>query len=243
MHDNLSFLAQDPVNRKWHFDKTTFGMLYHFGENFVLPLSHDEVVHLKGSLLGKMPGDDWQRFANLRLLLGYQWLFPGKKLLFMGGEIAEAVEWCEDRGLNWKAASDGSPNQGVQNWVRDLNHFYREQPSLWEADFDPVGFQWVNCNDRENSVLTFIRNAKSGGAAFLVAVNFTPVPRSDYRVGVPEGGHWEEMLNSDAAIYGGTNVGNEGCREAVAEPSDDMAQSLKVELPPLGVVVFRLAKR
>ena len=243
MHDNLSFLAQDPVNRKWHFDKTTFGMLYHFGENFVLPLSHDEVVHLKGSLLGKMPGDDWQRFANLRLLLGYQWLFPGKKLLFMGGEIAEAGEWCEDRGLNWKAASDGSPNQGVQNWVRDLNHFYREQPSLWEADFDPVGFQWVNCNDRENSVLTFIRNAKSGGAALLVAVNFTPVPRSDYRVGVPEGGHWEEMLNSDAAIYGGTNVGNEGCRESVAEPSDDMAQSLKVELPPLGVVVFRLVKR
>ena len=243
MHDNLSFLEQDPLNRKWHFDKTTFAILYHYGENFVLPLSHDEVVHLKGSLLGKMPGDDWQRLANLRLLLGYLWFFPGKKLLFMGGEIAQAAEWNEDRELNWDAADSGSPNEGVQNWVRDLNHFYREHPALWEADFDPGGFQWVNCHDRENSVLSFIRKNKSGDGILLAVVNFTPVPRNDYRVGVPGDGRWEEVLNSDASFYGGTNVGNDGAREESPEPSDDMPRSLTIELPPLGLVVFRLAKR
>ena len=242
MHDSLSFLKQDPVNRKWHFDKITFGMLYHYSENFVLPFSHDEVVHLKDSLLGKMPGDNWQRFSNLRLLLGYQWLFPGKKLLFMGGEIAQTVEWSEDCELNWDTIGEDSQNQGVQNWVHDLNYFYRENTALWEADFDPIGFQWINCNDQKNLVLTFIRKDKSGQGDLLVAVNFAPVPRGDYRVGLPEDGRWEEVLNSDASIYGGTNIGNEGGRETVPEPSDGMLQSLNIELPPLGLVVFRLVK-
>jgi len=242
MHDSLSFLKQDPVNRKWHFDKITFGMLYHYSENFVLPFSHDEVVHLKDSLLGKMPGDNWQRFSNLRLLLGYQWLFPGKKLLFMGGEIAQTVEWSEDCELNWDTIGEDSQNQGVQNWVHDLNYFYRENTALWEADFDPIGFQWINCNDQKNLVLTFIRKDKSGQGVLLVAVNFAPVPRGDYRVGLPEDGRWEEVLNSDASIYGGTNIGNEGGRETVPEPSDGMLQSLNIELPPLGLVVFRLVK-
>ena len=242
MHDNLSFLKQDPVHRKWHFDKTTFGMLYHYGENFLLPLSHDEVVHLKGSLLGKMPGDDWQRLANLRLLLGYQWMFPGKQLLFMGGELGQASEWDENSQLDWESVRDNPSLQGVQNWVCDLNRFYREQSALWESDFDPDGFQWVNCDDRENSILSFIRKSRDGLKLLLVVVNFTPVPRSDYRVGVPESGRWEETLNSDASTYGGTNVGNQGGRESNPEPGDGMEQSLKIELPPLGLAVFRLSK-
>ena len=242
MHDNLSFLKQDPVHRKWHFDKTTFGMLYHYGENFLLPLSHDEVVHLKGSLLGKMPGDDWQRLANLRLLLGYQWMFPGKQLLFMGGELGQASEWDENSQLDWESVRDNPSLQGVQNWVCDLNRFYREHSALWKSDFYPDGFQWVNCDDRENSILSFIRKSRDGLKLLLVVVNFTPVPRSDYRVGVPESGRWEETLNSDASTYGGTNFGNQGGRESYPEPSDGMEQSLKIELPPLGLTVFRLSK-
>jgi len=239
MHDNLSFLREEPVHRKWHFDKTTFAMMYHYGENFVLPLSHDEVVHLKGSLLGKMPGDAWQRLANLRLLLGYQWTFPGKQLLFMGGELGQADEWSEDRQIDWLLVESASPNRGVQSWVRDLNRCYRAEPALWEADFDETGFQWVNCNDRDTSVLSFLRRDKSGAGTLLVAINFTPNPRSGYRVGVPMLGRWQELLNSDAALYGGSNLGNNGGCETEVQPADGFEHSLAVELPSLALLIFR----
>ena len=242
MHDNLEFLREEPIHRKCHFDKATFAMTYHYGENFVLPLSHDEVVHLKGSLLGKMPGDDWQRLANLRLLLGYQWTFPGKQLLFMGGELGQADEWSEDRQLDWPSADEDSPSRGVQSWVRDLNRFYRSEPALWEADFDEIGFQWVNCNDREGSVLSFLRRDMSGASQLLVVINFMPVPQNGYRVGVPAPGRWEELLNSDAVAYGGSNLGNDGGRESEMQSADDFDQSLVIELPPLALVIFRLAK-
>ena len=178
MHDNLEFLREDPIHRKCHFDKVTFAMTYHYGENFVLPLSHDEVVHLKGSLLAKMPGDDWQRMANLRLLLGYQWTFPGKQLLFMGGELGQAEEWNEDRQIDWPLAKGDSPGRGMQSWVRDLNQLYRSEPALWDADFVEAGFKWVNCNDRDASVLSFLRRDKSGAGVLLIVINFTPVPRN-----------------------------------------------------------------
>ncbi len=241
MHDNLDFLREEPAHRKRHFDKAVFAMLYHYNENFVLPLSHDEVVHLKRSLLGKMPGDDQQRLANLRLLLGYQWTFPGKQLLFMGGELGQADEWSEDRQLDWPAADEDSPGRRIQSWVRDLNRLYRDEPALWEADFDEAGFQWVNCNDRDASVLSFLRWAKSGAGTLLVVINFGPVPRSGYRVGVPVPGRWEEQLNSDAAVYGGGSLGNDGGRESERQPADGFGQSLVMELPPLALVVLRPA--
>jgi len=241
MHDNLEFLREDPIHRKCHFDKVTFAMTYHYGENFVLPLSHDEVVHLKGSLLAKMPGDDWQRMANLRLLLGYQWTFPGKQLLFMGGELGQAEEWNEDRQIDWPLAKGDSPGRGMQSWVRDLNQLYRSEPALWDADFVEAGFKWVNCNDRDASVLSFLRRDKSGAGVLLIVINFTPVPRNDYRVGVPATGRWEELLNSDAAAYGGSNLGNDGGRETEGQPADGLEQSLVIELPPLALVIFRLA--
>ena len=241
MHDNLEFLREEPIHRKCHFDKATFAMTYHYGENFVLPLSHDEVVHLKGSLLAKMPGDDWQRMANLRLLLGYQWTFPGKQLLFMGGELGQAEEWNEDRQIDWPLAKGDSPGRGIQSWVRDLNRLYRSEPALWDADFVEAGFQWVNCNDRDASVLSFLRRDKSGAGVLLVVINFTPIPRNDYRVGVPATGRWEELLNSDAAAYGGSNLGNDGGRETEGQPADGLEQSLVIELPPLALVIFRLA--
>ena len=242
MHDNLEFFREEPIHRKSHFDKATFAMTYHYGENFVLPLSHDEVVHLKGSLLGKMPGDEWQRLGNLRLLLGYQWTFPGKQLLFMGGELGEADEWSEDRQIDWSLAKGDSPGRGVQSWVSDLNKLYRSEPALWEADFDEVGFQWVNCNDREGSVLSFLRRDMSGAGQLLVVINFMPVPQNGYRVGVPAPGRWEELLNSDAVAYGGSNLGNDGGRESEMQSADDFDQSLVIELPPLALVIFRLAK-
>jgi 1,4-alpha-glucan branching enzyme len=242
MHDNLAFLRKEPVLRKGHFDKATFAMLYHYGENYVLPLSHDEVVHLKGSLLGKMPGDDWQRLANLRLLLGFQWTFPGKLLLFMGGEIGQANEWIEDRQLDWPSAKEDSPGRRIQSWVRDLNRLYRDEPALWEADYDRVGFRWVNCTDRNACVLSFLRHNKSGTGTLLVVVNFTPVRRNGYRIGVPMLGRWEERLNSDADIYGGSKKGSDGYCEADSLAMDGFDQSLAIELPPLAVVVFRLLK-
>jgi len=241
MHDNLDFLREEPAHRKRYFDKAVFAMLYHYNENFVLPLSHDEVVHLKRSLLGKMPGDDQQRLANLRLLLGYQWTFPGKQLLFMGGELGQADEWSEDRQLDWPAADEDSPGRRIQSWVRDLNRLYRNEPALWEADFDEAGFQWVNCNDRDASVLSFLRWAKSGAETLLVVINFGPVPRTGYRVGVPVPGCWDERLNSDAAAYGGGSLGNDGGRESERQGADGFGQSLVIELPPLALVVFRPA--
>ena len=241
MHDNLDFLREKPVHRKRHFDKAVFAMLYHYNENFVLPLSHDEVVHLKNSLLGKMPGDDQQRLANLRLLFGYQWTFPGKQLLFMGGELGQVDEWSEDRQLDWWSVESDSPNRGIQLWVRNLNQLYSAEPALWEADFKKNGFQWVNCNDRDTLVLSFIRRDKTAARTLLVVINFASVLRSSYRVGVPTPGRWEELLNSDAAMYGGDSLVNEGSYETEMQPADDFDQSLIIELPPLAMVIFRPA--
>ena len=241
MHDNLGFLREKAADRKRHFDKAVFAMLYHYNENFVLPLSHDEVVHLKCSLLGKMPGDEPQRLANLRLLLGYQWTLPGKQLLFMGGELAQEDEWNEDRQLDWSPADEPSPGRRMQSWVRDLNRLYCAEPALWEADYDETGFAWVNCDDRAASVLSFLRRDKSGVGTLLVILNFGRVLQRGYRVGVPLPGRWEERLNSDASLYGGANIGNRGGCDTENREANGFEQSLRIELPPLALLVFRPA--
>jgi 1,4-alpha-glucan branching enzyme len=203
----------------------------------VLPLSHDEVVHGKGSLIGKMPGDEWQQFASLRLLLGYMWTHPGKKLLFMGGEFGQRREWQHEESLEWHVLSFPL-HAGVQRWVRDLNALYRATPALYELDFSEAGFQWVDCDDGDNSVISFLRLAGSAAPPLLVACNFTPVPRENYLLGVPRGGRWRELLNSDAADYGGSGQGNFGAVQALAAGAHGRPHSLSVRLPPLSVVVF-----
>jgi 1,4-alpha-glucan branching enzyme len=238
MHDTLEYMRQDPIHRKYHHNQLTFRMLYAFTENFALPLSHDEVVHGKGSLLGKMPGDDWQKFANLRAMLGYMFTQPAKKLLFMGGEIGQWDEWSHERSVDWHLL-EYKPHQGIQKWVEDLNHTYRHEPALHELDLDPAGFEWIDCSDADSSVLVYLRKAKSAPDVVLVACNFTPVPRPSYRVGVPYGGTWREILNSDAPAYGGTGWGNMGGREASADPMHGRPWSLDLSLPPLAVVVFK----
>jgi 1,4-alpha-glucan branching enzyme len=238
MHDTLSYFSHDPVHRKYHHGELTFRMIYAFNENFVMPLSHDEVVHGKGSLLGKMPGDDWQKFANVRLLLGYMTMLPGKKLLFMGDDIGQWREWNHDESVHWHLLQHAS-HQGVQRWVRDLNMAYRQEAALHQLDCEPGGFEWIDCNDADTSVVTFLRRAKSSNDMLLIACNFTPVPRQGYLIGVPRGGYWKEILNSDAAIYGGTDVGNAGGLEASPVPTHGRSHSLKATLPPLAVVVFR----
>jgi 1,4-alpha-glucan branching enzyme len=236
MHDTLDFFRLDPVHRRYHQDKLTFSQLYAWSENFVLPLSHDEVVHGKGSLLAKMPGDDWQRFANLRLLLSYQWLHPGKKLLFMGQEFGQGTEWSHEMGPDWQALADPR-HAGVRELVRQLNRLHRESPALHRHDFEPEGFAWIDCEDREQSVMSFLRRA---GSEFVVVVlNFTPVVREGYRVGVPAGGDYAEILNSDASAYGGGNVGNLGRVRAVPEPRHGQAFSVTLTLPPLAAIVLR----
>jgi 1,4-alpha-glucan branching enzyme len=238
MHDTLEYMSHQPVHRKYHHNNLTFRQLYAASENFVLPLSHDEVVHGKGSLLGKMPGDDWQRFANLRLLLGYMCAQSGKKLLFMGGEFGQWREWNHDESLDWHLLDHG-PHAGLQRWVRDLNTFYRGEPGLHETDADPAGFEWVDANDNEASVITFLRKARSTGNMLLVACNFTPVPRDNYRVGVPRGGHWREALNSDAPLYGGSGQGNLGGVDSSPIPIHGRPRSLSIMLPPLSCLVFK----
>jgi 1,4-alpha-glucan branching enzyme len=238
MHDTLFFMSRDPIHRKFRHDQLTFRMLYAFTENFTLPLSHDEVVHGKSALLGKMPGDDWQKFANLRLLFAYMWGQPGKKLLFMSGEIGQWDEWSHDESLEWHLLQY-LPHQGIQNWVRDLNQFYRSEPALYELDCDPAGFEWVDCSDWENSIVSFIRRAKSTPSFVMAVYNFTPVPRHGYQVGVPRGGHWEEVLNSDAHDYGGSGHGNFGGVEAQTTPCHGRPYSLEITLPPLGATFFR----
>jgi 1,4-alpha-glucan branching enzyme len=239
MHDTLRYLAYDPVHRKFHHNELSFRMVYAFQENFVLPLSHDEVVHGKGSLLGKMPGDEWRKFANLRLLLGYMYTQPGKKLLFMGGEFGQWREWSHETALDWHLL-EHAPHRGLQRWVRDLNTLYRGEAALHELDADPAGFQWLDCNDAEQSTLAYLRRAGSAPDLLLVACNFTPVPRHNHRIGVPRGGTWEEVLNSDAPLYGGSGQGNLG-----AVPSNPVAwhghpHSLVLTLPPLTVIVLRI---
>ena len=238
MHDTLTYITKDPLYRRYHHDQLTFRMLYAFTENFVLPLSHDEVVHGKGSLLSKMPGNDWQKFANLRLLYGYMFGQPGKKLLFMGGEFAQWNEWHHESSLDWHLLRQ-PPHAGVQRLVEDLNKLYVGEPALHELDLNAAGFGWIIANDSDQSVLIFMRRGKTTGAVMLVACNFTPTPREDYRVGVPWGGFWREVLNSDAAEYGGSGIGNDGGRHAGPDPSHGRPYSLSLTLPPLAVVFLR----
>ncbi len=237
MHDTLEYMRHEPIHRKYHHDQLTFRQLYAFHENFVLPLSHDEVVHGKGSLLDKMPGDEWQRFANLRLLLAYMWAQPGKKLLFMGGEIAQWREWRHDESLDWNLL-EHPPHDGVRRLVAELNRLYRAEPALHENDCDPAGFEWVDCADWEGSILSFLRKGKAT-VPVLVACNFTPVPRPSYRIGVPVGGRWRELLNTDAGDYGGSGMGNLGAVQADAIPAHGRDHSLSLLLPPLAAVFLQ----
>jgi 1,4-alpha-glucan branching enzyme len=237
MHDTLEYMSQDSYFRRYHHDKLTFRMLYAFHENFVLPLSHDEVVYGKGSLLGKMPGDDWQKFANLRLLFGYMYAQAAKKLLFMGGEIGQRSEWAHDRSVEWHLLEQPA-HSGMQRWVMDLNQLYRDEPALHERDLDPAGFEWIDCADVESSVISLLRKGKDPNAMMLVACNFTPVPRHNYRIGAPRGGFWKEVLNSDATIYGGSGWGNFGGIDASPIPLHGRSHSLTLTLPPLSIMFF-----
>ena len=238
MHDTLEYFSKDPIYRKYHHNQLTFSIWYAFSENFLLPLSHDEVVHGKGSLLSKMAGDDWQKFANLRLLFGYMYTHPGKKLLFMGGEFGQWQEWYHEESLHWHLL-EYPHHQGIQKWIRDLNHFYRNEPALYELDFQPEGFEWIDFSNWEESIISFVRRGKSTKDIILVVCNFTPVPRYNYRVGVPESGFWKEALNSDAQEYGGSGHGNLGGAEAAPIPWHGKNYSLSLTLPPLGVLIFK----
>jgi 1,4-alpha-glucan branching enzyme len=238
MHDTLGYFKHEPVHRKYHQNDLTFAMLYHFNENFILPLSHDEVVHGKLSLIGRMPGDDWQKFANLRALFAYQWLFPGKKLVFMGGEFGQRAEWNENAQLDWWLLDAGPFHRGLQKFVEDLNKLYAATPALWQADYDHAGFWWIDCNDRENSILSFMRQTADGSKQLAVILNLTPVPRPNYRIGLPRAGKWHEVLNSDAGIYGGGNQGNLGGVTAGNISCHGQQHSAEFYLPPLSVVAF-----
>jgi 1,4-alpha-glucan branching enzyme len=238
MHDTLEYFRNDPIHRKYHHNKLTFRMLYSFHENFVLPLSHDEVVHGKGSLIGKMPGDEWQRFANLRLLFAYMYAQPGKKLLFMGCEFGQVREWAHDSSLEWDVVQF-PVHRGVQAWMEQLNRVYRSEPALHALDNTVDGFEWVDCNDNATSTISLLRKSESPRDSVLVACNYTPVPRTGYRVGVPHGGYWRELLNSDAREYGGSGMGNLGGVQAEEIPTHGRQFSLKLTLPPLAALFFK----
>ncbi|MFA6110884.1 MAG: 1,4-alpha-glucan branching protein GlgB [Candidatus Latescibacterota bacterium] len=237
MNDVLRYAAKDPVHRKFHHSDLTFSLLYAFSENFILPFSHDEVVHGKRSLLDKMPGDAWQKFANLRLFCGFLYGHPGKKHLFMGGELGQWREWNHQVQLDWELLAY-EPHQGVQRWIRDLNHLYRRHPAMHRADYTPDGFQWVDCQDVENGVIAFLRRDPESGAVLAFALNLTPVPRHGYRLGLPCAGTWRERLNSDAAWYGGSGLGNGGAVAAVPVPWHGQPQSAELVLPPLSILVL-----
>jgi 1,4-alpha-glucan branching enzyme len=237
MHDTLDYLSHDPVHRGYHHNELTFRAIYMHAENYTLPLSHDEVVHGKGSLYDKMPGDDWQKRANLRLLYGYQWTQPGKKLLFMGGEVAQHGEWNHDGSVEWWRLDDPGA-EGVRRWVEDLNRTYRTTPALHEGDCEPGGFEWVDANDSVQCTLAFLRRGRRADDVALVVANFTPVPRSNHRVGVPTGGRWIELVNSDATLYGGSGQGNVGGTEATPVAFHGRPWSLNLVLPPLGLLVL-----
>jgi 1,4-alpha-glucan branching enzyme len=238
MHDVLEYIQHNPVHRRWHHQKITFSMLYAFSENFVLPFSHDEVVHGKRSMLDKMPGDRWQKHANLRALYGYLFGHPGKKLLFMGDELGQWREWNHDGSLDWHLLEE-SDHAGLQRWVRDLNHTYRLEPSLHQVDFEGAGFSWIECEDAENSIFSFLRRARDASDFTIAVVNFTPVPRRLYRLGVPEAGWYREVLNSDAEIYGGSNTGNGGGLTARDVPANGQTYSIEIVVPPLGFLLFK----
>ncbi|MGB5948347.1 MAG: 1,4-alpha-glucan branching protein GlgB [Parvibaculum sp.] len=238
MHDTLSYMSKEPVHRKYHHDWLTFGLLYAFSENFILPLSHDEVVHGKGSLLGKMPGDRWQKFANLRAYLAFMFTQPGKKLLFMGGEFAQVREWNHDESLDWDLLED-EMHAGVQTLVRDLNHLYRNARALHERDCEAEGFSWIDCNDAEASVVSYIRRAADPADLMVIVCNFTPVVRRGYVIGAPRRGTYREVLNTDGRCYGGSGVGNSGRVATRDVPAHGMAASLSLTLPPLGVLILQ----
>ncbi len=240
MHDTLRYFQNDPIHRKYHQNDLTFRMLYSWHENFVLPLSHDEVVHGKGSLIGKMPGDEWQKFANLRALFGYMYAQPGKKLLFMGGEFGQVREWAHDTSLEWHVLQY-QVHRGVQAWMEQLNRFYRSEPAMHVFDNNPEGFEWVDCTDASMSTVSLLRKSENPKDSVLVVCNFTPVPRMSYRVGVPHGGYWREMLNSDAREYAGSGMGNLGGTHAEAVEMHGRPYSLKLTLPPLSVLFFKAA--
>jgi 1,4-alpha-glucan branching enzyme len=238
MHDTLRYMSHDPVHRKFHHNELTFRTLYAFHENFVLPLSHDEIVHEKGSLLSRMPGDLWQKFANLRLLFAYMYSQPGKKLLFMGGEFGQWREWAHDDSLDWHLLNLPAHRQ-LQRWVSDLNHTYRNERALHELDCEGEGFEWIDGSDSQQSMLSFVRKSINGSDTILVVCNFTPVPRYDYRVGVPQIGRWTEILNSDSDAYGGTDFGNLGGKNAEEIPMHGRSLSLNLTIPPLGAVFLK----
>jgi len=238
MHDTLKYFQQDPIHRKYHHDKLTFRMLYSFHENFVLPLSHDEVVHGKGSLIGKMPGDEWQRFANLRLLFAYMYAQPGKKLMFMGDEFGQVREWAHDTSLEWDV-TQFQVHRGMQAWVEQLNRVYRSEPALHLLDNNAAGFEWVDCNDGAASTISLLRKSESPSDTILIVCNFTPIPRTGYRIGVPHGGYWKELLNSDGREYAGSGIGNLGGVTAEPEPTHGRPFSLKLTLPPLAALFFK----
>src|SRR4051812_33407371 len=240
MHDTLSYFAVDPVHRRYHHNKLTFRGLYAWSENFVLPLSHDEVVHGKRSLLEKVPGDDWQKFATLRLLYAYMWSQPGKKLLFMGGEFGQRREWNHDASLDWHLLREGPLHGQLQLMVGELNRLYRSEPSLHELDADASGFEWIAADDVENSVYAFMRKGRDAGQCMLMVFNCTPVPRFNYRLGVPREGLWTEVLNSDADAFGGSNHGNVGAVESTPVPSHGRPFSVNLTLPPLGALFLKL---
>ncbi len=238
MHDTLTYMRHEPVHRKFHHGQLSFRMIYAYHENFMLPLSHDEVVHGKRSLLSQMPGDDWQKFANLRLLYGYMYGQPGKKLLFMGAEFGQWKEWSHESSLDWHLLQH-EPHIGLQNWVAALNRCYREEPALFQCDCHPEGFEWIDCNDGDRSVVSFLRKGSNPQDIVAVVCNFTPVMRHNYRLGVPHGGYWREILNSDAREYGGSGQGNLGGVEATPLACHGRPYSLDLTLPPLGVVYLK----
>ncbi len=237
MHDTLSYMTKDPIHRRFHHNEMTFGMLYAFHENFILPISHDEVVHGKGSLLGKMAGDDWQKFANLRAYLGFMWSYSGKKLLFMGCDFGQWQEWNHDTSLEW-IALEAENHRGMQRFVRDLNLVYRSEPALYDNDFDWSGFSWINANDSDNSVLSFIRRAKNPDDFLVIICNFTPIVRENYRIGVPSGGSYMELINSDLEVYWGSNVSN-GRINSIPEQAHGMDNTLSLTLPPLSTLILK----
>jgi 1,4-alpha-glucan branching enzyme len=238
MHDTLRYMEHDPIHRAWHHDDITFGLLYAFSERFILPISHDEVVHGKGSLIAKMPGDRWQKFANLRAYLGFMWSHPGKKLLFMGCEIAQEREWNHDGQIDWHLLGDPA-HAGIQRLVRDLNRLYRQEPALHSRDTEGSGFRWIVGDDRVNSVFCYFRSGSDGTAPVLVVCNMTPTPRYNYRIGVPHQGAWREIANTDSHFYGGSNMGNQGVVHSDSHPAHGEHQSIELTLPPLATIMLR----
>jgi 1,4-alpha-glucan branching enzyme len=234
MHDTLKYFSTDPLFRRYHLNDLTFGLIYAWHENFVLPLSHDEVVHGKGSLLGKMPGDRWQQLANLRALYGWMWAHPGKQLVFMGGELAEEREWSPDRSLDWNLLAIPG-HAGIQSAIRAVNDAYRQRPALWERDFASEGFRWIDASDVDNSVLSFLRFGRQGDVVACIA-NLTPVPQYGYRIGLPVAGGWDEVLNTDAAEFGGSGIGNQGYVMATEATWHGLPASVELTLPPLAVL-------